>query len=49
MNTRCCLFKIFSFFVHNNPEAEAQRSYAYAALNYNEKRTPVQTPASGLL
>ena len=29
-NTRCRLFKIQGFFVHNYPEAEAQRSYAHA-------------------
>jgi len=25
------LFKIYGFFVHNNPQAEAQRSYTHAA------------------
>ena len=30
-------FKIQEFYVHNNPEAEAQRSYAHAALNYKTK------------
>ena len=33
-NTRFRLFKIQGFFVHNNPEAEAQRSSAQADLNY---------------
>ena len=27
---KCRLFKIYGFFVHNNPEAEAQMSYAHA-------------------
>ena len=28
------------FFVHNNPEAEAQRSYAHAALSYKTEGKP---------
>ena len=32
-NTLCRIFNIQEFFVHNNPETEAQRSYAHAALN----------------
>ena len=27
--------------MHNNPEAESQRSYAHAALNYKTERRPV--------
>ena len=35
LNTICRLFKIKRFFVHNNPEADAQRSYAHAlTLSY---------------
>ena len=26
-------FQDLEYFIHNNPEAEAQRSYAHAALN----------------
>ena len=37
-NTRCRLFKIWGFFVHNKPEAEAQRSSAQAASNYKTER-----------
>ena len=41
-NTDRTLDVVFSrfkqFFVHNNPEAEAQSSYAHAALNYNTER-----------
>ena len=33
-NTKCRPFKIYGFFVHNNPEAEAQWSSAQAWLNY---------------
>ena len=25
-NNRCCLFKIYKYFIHNNPKAESQRS-----------------------
>ena len=32
--------KVFSF-VHNTPEAEAQRSYAHAALNYKTDREQI--------
>ena len=35
------------FFVHNNPEAEAKRSYAYAALNYKTKIHPVHLTPFG--
>ena len=28
-----------SFFVHNNPESKAQRSYAHAALNYRQRES----------
>lgn len=31
-------FQDLGFFLYNNPEAEAQRSYAYAALNYKTER-----------
>ena len=31
-------FQEICFFVHNNPEAESQRRYAYAALNYKTER-----------
>ena len=27
-------FKMYGFYVHNNLEAEAQKNYAQAALNY---------------
>ena len=37
-NTRCRLFKIQGFLFHNNPEAEAQRRYVHAALNYKTGR-----------
>ena len=37
-NTRCRLFQIQGVFVHNNPETEAQRSCAFAALNYKTER-----------
>ena len=29
-NTRCNIYKIQGFFVHNNPETEPKRSYAHA-------------------
>ena len=31
-------FWIFGFFVHNNLEAEAKRSYSHAALSYKTER-----------
>jgi len=36
-------FQDVGAFVHNNPETEAQRSYANAALNYKTEREPVLT------
>ena len=45
-NTDRTLGVVFSrfrcFFVHNNSEAEAKRSYAHAALNFKTKIHPVQ-------
>ena len=41
-NTRCRLFNFKGFFVHNNPEAEAQRSYAHAlSLFCHQRVTPL--------
>ena len=38
LDTICRLSKIEEFFVHNNPEAEAQMSSAMAAWNYKTER-----------
>ena len=44
-NTDRILDVVFSrfrvFFVHNNPEADYQRSYVHAMLNYNTQEEPV--------
>ena len=37
----CRYFKIQGFFVHKNPEEEAQRSCAQSAKNYKTEREPV--------
>ena len=37
-NTRRRLFKLWGVFLHINPEAEAQKSSAQAALNYQTER-----------
>ena len=37
------------FFVHNNPEAEAERSSAQAALNYKTERENVRNSFGPLL
>ena len=37
-------FQGLGCFVHNNPVAEAQWSYAHAALNYKTEREPVLIP-----
>ena len=34
-------FQDLGFFVHNNPEEEAQTSYGNAALNYKTDREPL--------
>ena len=38
LKIRCRLFRFRGFFVCKNPEAEAQRSYSNAALNYKTER-----------
>ena len=40
--TRYRLFKINGVFVNNNPEAEAQRSYAHALSLYCNKTLPAR-------
>ena len=37
-------FQDLGFFVNNNPEAEAQRSYAHVALNDKTEREHAPTP-----
>ena len=35
------------FFVHNNPEAEAQRSFTQAELNYKKERESMHVTSLG--
>ena len=47
-NTRCCILKIYRFFIYNDPEAEAQRSSAQSALNYKTERESMRIILLGL-